>query len=393
MSLNLNLRGDLGRKLSISELDTNFSNIQDAINNGNSKTFQLKAHSSLTTDDIGKFVISYTDPSWNDYIIGGGTPSSFTASLSEARLPFLAGTTSGVNGKWTIDFAATYNSQTWTDLSTSDSFIYISTDNSIPVYKRNLQFQSEDPYLSPIINSLTYSLDNNGHGNGTYSVTTNPNSLAILFEYYVNNGIPYRSDIFNNNYTADGSNGDTEPYFITQTFSTPFVSATRSGTSVQLEISKDIENFYGGMYYYSNNNFNDQISPDVPLQPENSIPYLTYAVVGILENLEGGTASISQVPEIIELSPTTGIYDTNQEEFTNLIVSFNSPLTAQDNVLLQNYWYVSGGNDLINYLYYYNTNLPASSMYINSPTYKAITSGVVGDKITFVKTSPIFGGQ
>jgi hypothetical protein len=32
-------------------------------------------------------------------------------------------------------------------------------------------------------------------------------------------------------------------------------------------------------------------------------------------------------------------------------------------------------------------------MYINSPTYKAITSGVVGDKITFVKTSPIFGGQ
>jgi hypothetical protein len=385
MSLNLNLRGELGRKLSISELDTNFSNIQDAINNGNSKTFQLKAHSSLTTDDIGKFVISYTDPSWNDYIIGGGTPSSFTASLSEARLPFLAGTTSGVNGKWTIDFAATYNSLTWSDLSTSDFFISISSNNSTPVYKRNLQFQSEDPYLSPIINSLTYSLVNNG--NGTHSVTTNPNSLAILFEYYVNNGIPYRNNIDSNSYTADGSTGDTEPYFITSTFSTPFVSATRSGTSVQFEISKDIE-FYS-MYYYSNNN--DQISPDVPLQPQNSIPYLTYAVVGILENLEGGTASISQVPEIIELSPTTGIYDTNQEEFTNLIVAFNSPLTAQDNVLLQNYWYVSGGNDLINYLYYYNTNLPASSMYINSPTYKAITSGVVGDKITFVKTTPFFG--
>lgn len=383
MSLNLNLRGDLGRKLSISELDTNFSNIQDAINNGNSKTFQLKAHSSLTTDDIGKFVISYTDPSWNDYIIGGGTPSSFTASLSEARLPFLAGTTSGVNGKWTIDFAATYNSQTWTDLDPSDFFIYISTNNSIPVYKRNLQFQSEDPYLSPIINSLTYSLVNN-HGDGTHSVTTDPNSLAILFEYYVNNGIPYRNDIFNNNYTADGSNGDTPPYFISNTFSTPFVSATRSGTSVQFEISKDIENFYGGMYYY-NNNTND-ISPDVQLQPENLIPYLTNQVVGILENLEGGTASISQVPEIIELSPTTGIYDTNQEEFTNLIVAFNSPLTTQDELFFRNYWYVSGGNDLINYLYYYNTNLPSYSMFLNSPAYRAITSGVVGDKITFVKS-------
>ena len=384
MSLNLNLRGDLGRKLSISELDTNFSNIQDAINNGTSKTFQLKAHSSLTTDDIGKFVISYTDPSWNDYIIGGGTPSSFTASLSEARLPFLAGTTSGVNGKWTIDFAATYNSQTWADLDPIDFFIYISAKNSLSFYKRNLQFQSEDPYLSPIINSLTYSLVNN-HGDGTHSVTTDPNSLAILFGYYVNNGIPYHNNIFNNTYTADGSNGDTEPYFITNTFSTPFVSATRSGTSVQFEISKDIENFYGGMYYY-NNNTNGEILPDVPLQPENLIPYLTNQVVGILENLEGGTASISQVPEIIELSPTTGIYDTNQEEFTNLIVAFNSPLTTQDELFFRNYWYVSGGNDLINYFYYYNTNLSSYSMFLNSPVYRAITSGVVGDKITFVKS-------
>ena len=382
MALNLNLRGELGRKLSISELDSNFSNIQNVINSGTSKTFQLKAHSSLTTDDIGKFVISYTDPSWNDYIIGGGTPSSFTASLSEARLPFLAGTTSGVNGKWTIDFAATYNSQTWADLDPSDFFINISSNNSLSFYKRNLQFQSEDPYLSPIINSLTYSLVNNG--NGTHSVTTNPNSLAILFEYYVNNGIPYRSQPNGNNYTADGSTGDTEPYFITQTFSTPFVSATRSGTEVQFEISKDIESF-SSMYYYNNNN--NLISPDVPLQPENLIPYLTNQVVGILENLEGGTASISQVPEIIELSPTTGIYDGNQEEFTNLIAAFNTPtITGQDELFFINYWYVSGGNDLINYLYYANTNLPEFSMYFNSPVYRAITSGVVGDKITFVKT-------
>ena len=210
--------------------------------------------------------------------------------------------------------------------------------------------------------------------------------MARIIEYYVNNGIPYN----NNNYTADGSNGDTPPYFITSTFSTPFVSATRSGTSVQFEISKDID-FYG-MYYYGYDN--DQISPDVPLQPENLIPYLTYAVVGILENLEGGTASISQVPEIIELSPTTGIYDTNQEEFTNLIVAFNLPLTTQDEIFVRNFWYVSGGNDLINWPYYNNTNLPEFSMYLNSPTYKAITSGVVGDKITFVKTPPIlFFGQ
>jgi len=143
MSLNLNLRGDLGRKLSISELDSNFSNIQTAINNGTSKTFQLKAHSSLTTDDIGKFVICYSDPSWNDYIIGGGTPSSFTASLNEARLPFLAGTTSGVNGKWTIDFAATYNGETWSDLGGNVRFFdFYGNLSSFSIYKQNLQFQS-----------------------------------------------------------------------------------------------------------------------------------------------------------------------------------------------------------------------------------------------------------
>jgi len=140
MSLNLNLRGDLGRKLTISELDSNFSNIQDAINNGtsgSSKTFQLKAHSSLTTDDIGKFVISYSDPSWNDYIIGGGTPSSFTGSYNEARLPFLSGTSSGTNGKWTIDFAATYGGKDWEQLQDNERFIEIQFSNQLIIFKYN----------------------------------------------------------------------------------------------------------------------------------------------------------------------------------------------------------------------------------------------------------------
>ena len=385
MSLNLNLRGDLGRKLSISELDSNFSNIQTAINNGTSKTFQLKAHSSLTTDDIGKFVISYSDPSWNDYIIGGGTPSSFTASLNEARLPFLAGTTSGVNGKWTIDFAATYGGETWSDLGGDVRFFQLFGNlSSFSIFKQNLQFQSEDPYLSTIVNSLTYSLVDIGYG--TYSVITDPTSLAILFEYYVNNGIPYVGSPENNNYTADGGYSAPEPYFITQTFSTPFVGATRSGTSVQFEIDKD--SGYANIYYFGNNS--NSIIADVPLVEENLKAYLTYPVVGILESLEGGTASISQVPEIIELSPTTGIYDATQEEFTDLIVAFNP---SDEFSVFPNYWYVSGGDDLISLLYYFSEEQSWSFMSINSPVYRAITSGVVGDKITFVKTLLPFIGN
>jgi hypothetical protein len=378
MSLNLNLRGDLGRKLSISELDSNFSNIQDAINNGSSKTFQLKAHSSLTTDDIGKFVISYSDPSWNDYIIGGGTPSSFTASLNEARLPFLAGTTSGVNGKWTIDFAATYGGETWEQLANNIRFLEVSSNSSISIFKQNLRFQELDPYLSPIIDSLTYSTDDLGYG--TVSFTDDPTSVAILFEYYINNGIPYAGSPNSNNYTADGSYSAPEPYFITQTYSTPFVSATRSGTEVQFEIGKDSVVYT--IYYYEEQK---NISPDVPLQEENLKAYLTYPVVGILESLEGGTASISQVPEIIELSPTTGIYDGTQDEFTNLIVALNP---SDEFTIFANYWYVSGGDDLISLFYYFDANQPGFFMSINSPLYRAITSGVVGDKITFVKSIP-----
>ena len=380
MSLNLNLRGDLGRKLSISELDSNFSNIQDAINNGSSKTFQLKAHSSLTTDDIGKFVISYSDPSWNDYIIGGGTPSSFTASLNEARLPFLAGTTSGVNGKWTIDFAATYGGETWEQLADNIRFLEVSSNSSISIFKQNLRFQELDPYLSPIIDSLTYSTDNLGYG--TVSFTDDPTSVAILFEYYVNNGIPYTNSPNSNNYTADGSYSAPEPYFITQTYSTPFVSATRSGTEVQFEIEKD-SGVYTIYYYEEQKN----ILPDVAIVEENLKAYLTYPVVGILESLEGGTASISQVPEIVELSPTTGIYDGTQDEFTNLIVALSDEFS-----IFANYWYVSGGDDLINLFYYFDTNNPGFFMSINSPVYRAITSGVVGDKITFVKSIP-FGNN
>jgi hypothetical protein len=229
------------------------------------------------------------------------------------------------------------------------------------------------------VNSLTYSLVDDGYG--TYSVITDPTSVAILFEYYVNNGIPYGSSPDNNNYTADGRYSDTEPYFITQTFSTPFVSATRSGTEVQFEISKDSGFTY--IYYFGDNS--NSIIADVPLVEENSKPYLTYPVVGILESLEGGTASISQVPEIIELSPTTGIYDGTQEEFTDLIVAFNP---SDELSVFANYWYVSGGDDLISFFYYFDGNI-GFFMSINSPVYRAITSGVVGDNITFVRTIPI----
>lgn len=382
MSLNLNLRSQLGRKLSINELDDNFSNIENAINNGS--LTEVKAHSSLTQSDIGKFVMSYTDPSWTEWVINGGTISGFTGSISEARVVYLGGTTSGQNGKWTLDFSETYGGENWDSLNDSDRFLEISTNNiSVQIKKYNLQFQSEDPYLSTIVDSLTYSLVDDGHGGGTYSVTTDPTSLAILFEYYVNNGIPYLNQPSENSYTADGRLSNTEPYFITSTFSTPFVSATRSGTSVQFEIDKDSETY---VYYFTDTS--NPITADVELIPLNDLAYVEYPVIGVLEDLKDGMAYISPMPEIIEVSPTTGIYSGTQ---SNIITNIPTNLNNLDLGVL-NTWVISGGEDLVNLgNYLTNNNGDVYFSYItNSPSYTPITTGMVGDKIVFKKTNKPF---
>ena len=380
MSLNLNLRSQLGRKLSINELDDNFSNIENAINNGSSTQYEVKAHSSLTQSDIGKFVMSYTDPSWTEWVINGGTISGFTGSISEARVVYLGGTTSGQNGKWTLDFSETYGGENWDSLNDSDRFLEISTNKNSPQIKKyNLQFQSEDPYLSTIVDSLTYSLVDDGYG--TYSVTTDPTSLAILFEYYVNNGIPYLNQPNNNSYTADGRLSNTEPYFITSTFSTPFVSATRSGTSVQFEIDKDSELF--SVYYFGDNS--NPITADVELIPLNDLAYVEYPVIGVLEDLKDGMAYISPMPEIIEVSPTTGIYTGTQ---SNIITNIPTNLNNLELGVL-NTWVISGGEDLVNLGNYLINNSDVYFSYItNSPSYTPITTGMVGDKIVFKKTFP-----
>ena len=384
MSLNLNLRSQLGRKLTINELDDNFSNIENAINSGGSSSQnEVKAHSSLTTDDIGKFVMSYTDPSWTEWVINGGTISGFTGSISEARVVYLGGTTSGQNGKWTLDFSETYGGENWDSLNDDEIFLSISLSDSINIRKFNLQFQSEDPYLSTIVDSLTYSLVDDGYG--THSVTTDPTSLAILFEYYVNNGIPY-SNNFDANYTADGSFLDTEPYFITQTFSTPFVGATRSGTQVQFEISKASQ--FNSLYYFSDSN--TPIIADVELIPENNFAYVEYPVIGVLEDLNDGMAYISPMPEIIEAYPTTGIYTGTQSD---IITSLPINLNSSEEVNILNIWFISGGDDLVNAGKYIgdNSSYNAFSSYLfNSPTYTPITTGMVGDKILFKKTFTLF---
>jgi hypothetical protein len=384
MSLNLNLRSQLGRKLTINELDDNFSNIENAINNGSSSQNEVKAHSSLTQSDIGKFVMSYTDPSWTEWVINGGTISGFTGSISEARVVYLGGTTSGQNGKWTLDFSETYGGENWDSLNDNDRFLEISTNNSVQIKKYNLQFQSEDPYLSTIVDSLTYSLVDDGYG--THSVTTDPTSLAILFEYYVNNGIPYLENPSNNSYTADGRFGNFIPYFIISTFSTPFVSATRSGTSVQFEIAKD-SGLYS-VYYFSDSN--TPIIADVELIPENNFAYVEYPVIGVLEDLNDGMAYISLIPEIIEAYPTTGIYPGTQSD---IITSLPINLNSSEEVNILNIWFISGGDDLVNAGKYIgdNSSYNAFSSYLfNSPTYNPITTGMVGDKIVFKKTFPLF---
>jgi hypothetical protein len=230
------------------------------------------------------------------------------------------------------------------------------------------------------VNSLTYSLVDDGYG--TYSVTTDPTSLAILFEYYVNNGIPYLNQPNNNSYTADGRLSNTEPYFITSTFSTPFVSATRSGTSVQFEIDKDSETY--AVYYFTDTN--NTITADVEIILLNDLAYVEYPVIGVLEDLKDGMAYISPMPEIIEVSPTTGIYPGTQSDIiTNLPTNLNNIDFGVNN------WVISGGEDLVNLgNYLINSDAVYFSYTTNSPSYTPITTGMVGDKIVIKKTNTPF---
>ena len=381
--MSLVLRKDLGRKLTIEELDDNFQYLD---NKTGVDTFTLSAHPTLTTEDIGKFVMSWTDLDLVDYLKNGGTFSDYTGSVNQARVAFISGTTSGQNGKWTIDFSASYGGQTWSQVSPWNTIMEISGNNFyyFQLIKYNMQFQESDPYLSTIIGSLTYKRGNNGYG--TFSYTEDPDSLAQLLWWYSNNGFPLGTNdpsqgSYQSNYTADGTYGEAYPYYITVTDSVHFISATVSGSSVQFELDKSYQ--FNSIQYWNNYNAVADVNPVTPV----SIPYLQNKVVGILKTLNNGISEISLLGDIITAKPTTGSFD------TNYILSIPSTFDTWDSGSISgNCWFISGGNDMVGLLpYLQSKDFTLAAMELNSPVFVPITSGQVGDTITFQRTTFTLG--
>lgn len=363
-------------------------------------TFTLKAHSSLTTDDIGKFIISYTDPSWNDWVANylqfSGNPtysnfdnffSGFTGSLNEARVAFLTGTTSGQNGVYTIDFTQTYNGITYSGLSQSDYIIYVDSENDATGIKvENLNFQPDDPYLAPIIGSLTWS-ESQYYSPITFSFTDDPNSLAILLDYYFNNGIP-------DNYSADERFGAFPPYHITTTFSFPFAGSTYSGTSVQFQITKTLANFNQVEYYRTNPvGIGFTPSADVTFIYQNDYAYLAGPVVGTLYDLQGNTALIQSLPDIITAKSSYGILGFKDTPIFSLAPTTNLTGFIGLYLALFDSYFIGGPDEMVPFIDLFNCqNFSAAFGFMlnNSPIYQPLDSGFTGEYLKFkrVTTTP-----
>lgn len=405
----LTLRGSLDRRLTIEETDNNWLYLQELAlsgsggatgpqgetgatgpqgptGSGTENTFTMSAHPSLTLADVGKWVMSYSDPDFEDFVLNAGPTTSldsYTGSQGVAKLVELTGAQDGSPGEWIFDLTQEYGGVTWSALIGDDNNIIfqISSINSVSFYVKNLHFQPTDPYLASIVGSLSYTQSNPGWG--TFSFPSDEESAAIMIEYYANNGFP------DSNYTADGSFGDPFPYHITTTQSV-WTSATRSGTELTLTLDPSANVLDGGDYiqvYYFNES---EISANVEIQfsVQNS---LQFPILGILEDVSDGVATISDYPLLYEFVVNEGL--PTQSGTTSMIYTIPRNLNQNDSILI-NYWVVPEGSDgLINFLVFAsqfdNESVPFS-LFINGPIYTPLHNGMAGDLIKFKKVTPSF---
>jgi hypothetical protein len=414
----LKLRGESNLKLTIEELDGNFTYLEQLAlsgtssgsgatgpvgatgptgatgpaGSGSTNTFTMSAHPSLTLSDIGKWVMSYSDPDFIDFMSNAGPTTSldsYTGSHGVCKVVELTGTQSGSSGFWVYDASASYNGSTLSSLDTSSFIFRVASMNDAYFYKKNMGFQLDDPYLSSIIPSMTYSNYDNGYG--TVSYPGDDLSAAILLEYYCNNGFPTYNGEFQY-YTADSEYGDTYPYHIQSTQSV-FESATRVGTELTMELSpysyftEGSNNVY--VYYHDANLAINQVQPVVAIKFPKIDTY-QFQILGILDGLSSGVATITVVPEVYEFQVFEG---TPNIGGTTSIISVVPPSNLSEFSIFLNYWVPpTGGVGLINLLSYLSTINVEKSLFeilANCPIYTPISTGVIGDVIKFKKITPI----
>ena len=414
-------------------LEASLININTTRSNVEYVGFTMSAHSSLTASDIGKFVMRWDDPEFISYFIDDGAtpsdenvkwplewPSSFAGSYDTVRLPMLSGGASGSAGVWEYDYNKDYDGVTFETLSKDNHVIRVNAySHPVSVYKRNMFFHADDPYLSSIIGSMSYT-DFNTSG-VTYSVVNDDSSFNIQFVHYCNNGFPV------SDYEANSSNNGSpsQSHHISSTVSV-FTSAIITGGVVNMTI--DPNEAVGGWtgsdpdvdrlesFPMTFNGSGNVVTPLVIPKVE-ILDMLQFPIVGILDSLSGGVARILDIPDtfsgpadsgmgttifIITL-PTTRRTAANPAQalvsaFPGLALGYQTGNATGSIPLIDvvvektppgdprafykvyepgHYWGVGMSGVL--------TNLPTEDIFNtyqpNSPIYIPLTSGVVGDII------------
>jgi hypothetical protein len=381
--MSLVLRGNQNEKLTIEQVDNNFTYLEQLAQQGvgAENTFTMSAHPSLILNDVGKWVMTYSDADFEDFVMNAGPTtslSSYTGVQGVVKVVELTGAQDGSPGEWILDLSQSYGGTDWeTLIQNSNAYIFrISSNNSRDFYVRNLNFQPSDPYLSSIIGSLSYTQSNIGWG--TFSFPSNQESAAIMIEYYSNNGFP---DL---EYSADGRYSQSFPYHITSTQSI-WSSATRNGTELTLTLDPSAE-VLGGQSFLNVQFFGSNVSPDVDIEFERPNT-LEFPVLGILQNVNDGIATISEIPEIYEFVVNEGM--PLESGTSSFIYRLPTNLNSEQS-FFGNLWVVKeGGEGLINSLVLASEveNEGILFTYLaSSPIYTPLYSGEVGTSIKFKKT-------
>jgi hypothetical protein len=341
--------------------------------------FTLK-NGNLTSEDIGKFVVSYTDTvTLKDFINNGGDFDDFEGALNEARLPELesfSGQTGIFDYKINSEYLNLYNQSSQIffasiDFYDGNDWIYYSFDMRL----RNFNFKLDDPYFEDILNNSDFQyelLENDIY------VPANDYSYILLLNYYFINGFPDGS--------YDGSSNLTNFNSQAQQF-IDTIEFELLEDRLQIKVSPNISNFY----FQGNDRYLAQIDDFVyffertivtPLI--NSLgPKLRRKIIGVLTDIQENLAFINPLPVYYETIPYNSFGD------DNYIVNLNKILIDGNN---QSWWregfipFVGGLLYDINYVteeygYYSNDALLLSA----TQRYVPITTNKIINPIIFIK--------
>ena len=344
----------------------------------------------LTNEDIGKFVVSYTDEvELNNHLKNGGDFSTFSGVLNEARLPELE-TYNGNNG--VFEFQINYDFLNMYNENDQICFVSVSKEgddgfyDSFELRLSNFKFNILDDFYSEMLNheEFSYELFSNEKEINLY-YPNNSKSYLIMLNYFFEKGFPRNYD---------------EYYQIHETHSLEFMNFINKEILVDkiiLEVDKSLNEFY----FSGNDRFleemetyvkfidNRTIQKLIPILPE----MLRRKIVGELVGINGDKAIIKPINDYHESFVFNHLKDDNgviingvsiddYDEYDDDYDVYNDIYIPYVNGIMYNYKYV---------LKTFNYKNNFKNIFNNvTPYFTPVVTDKITNKIKFIKTNITF---